>query len=454
MARAAEDGDFVLALEKLRELEPELDSQLNSMDKIDYETAAAALATTFATADGTADEAFYPLKQTNEAYAAAKKDLDTLVAGEKWQEATQQLPVVEAAAQKFIDQRAGFDAVVTALHPATTDYEYVRNLAENAPPNPSWNEELSLLDSYKHHFHDGDFDQALIDLRALLPKIPALRLKVAASDTAALPKAVAAAREIRGLVGATNVAGLSEAELFNLQEKLAKLSPKKQRQLLKDLHAHSAPLATMHNLSAELNLGELNVMQQVLYQSIELDKNFVKQDQKFRDSYESELAGDPEFTDAITNWNATDARGKQIVDREAKEKSLQRVLAAQCRAYGIDTPKIEWTDLGENVYGKFGDDTDRLVLNPRYLDKPRMMVEVVLHENAHHFQDVLVKKYMNGQINKRDPLYLQAELFAITEGENAYVGPDANYAAYEMQPVEKHAIEVGLFGSANLVPVV
>jgi hypothetical protein len=75
----------------------------------------------------------------------------------------------------------------------------------------------------------------------------------------------------------------------------------------------------------------------------------------------------------------------------------------------------------------------------------------VLHENTHNFHDNLRRKYLNGEIDKRDPMYEQAKMFALNYSENGYVTEAENNAAYQLQPTELHAHDAGDKGAIAIV---
>ena len=137
MDRAATSGDFVLALEKLQKLEPEVDAELESMAKIDYETAAAAHADTFDTADATSDRSDDLLKQWKDDYKTAKTTLDNLAAAGKWNDALLQLSSTSSAAQEFIDQEAAYDKLSDWRRNYPAEDQWFDNFGNNTPPDPN-----------------------------------------------------------------------------------------------------------------------------------------------------------------------------------------------------------------------------------------------------------------------------------------------------------------------------
>jgi hypothetical protein len=407
-----------------------------------YRSSARTHVATFLTADGTDDLGFYALKKAKEGYVAATKELDDLVAAEKWQEASAKLVTTAEAAKTLIDQRAGFDLCAVECQEMRPDVDYVIELNKNAPSNPVWKEELQLYNSFTFHFNNGNFDQALTDLQTLKSKMTELKTRVEASDEVAGPKASAAADEILALAGGESMSALTEEQKVTLADKLRELSPKKQRQLLEDLHLPSTALTS-----------EQRLMQIALYNAMTLDKKFQEADEKIREQYEAQLSGDPELMRAIKDWKNNDASGAPLVDLATKEKLLKRIIATQSNAYGIDAPAIEWTDPSAGFAGQFKPSTGRLMVNPQFLDKPENIIQAVIHETTHKFQDELVKRYLEGRISKQDPMYEQAKTFAVTYGDDAYVKVEEDPFAYEFQPKEMHAHDAGHFVADTLVPI-
>lgn len=82
--------------------------------------------------------------------------------------------------------------------------------------------------------------------------------------------------------------------------------------------------------------------------------------------------------------------------------------------------------------------------------KGSTLEQAVIHENAHNFQDELVRQYVDGKISKSDPMYEQAKTFAATYGDDAYVEVTEDPMAYEFQPKEMHATDAGIFGADAL----
>lgn len=277
-------------------------------------------------------------------------------------------------------------------------------------------------------------------MQALQPKVADLRTRVTANDLEATPKANAAADEIRNLVGISNLTSMSNSDRRNLIIELQKLSPKKQRQLLEDLHMPSTALSP-----------EQRVMQIALYMVMKPDQEFKKADQKIRDKYLAQISGDAQVTQAIRDWNGTTSSGAPLVDRATKEMILKKIVAIQSKAYGIDVPEFEWVTT-TGFAGEFKPSTGRMQINESLLNHPNPdgIIETVMHENAHNFQDELVKKFMRGELKKSDPMYEQVRTLAITYGGDAYIPMSEGMTPYRTQPKELHAHEVGIDGANKL----
>jgi hypothetical protein len=445
MDRAAESGDLVLALLKLQALEPEVDAQLQAMGKVDYETAAAAHAATFTAADGTADEGLDPLVKANDSYQAVKKDLEALVAAEDWAAALAKLPAAVDAGQALLDLRASYDHFKAeearlAPHFESLDGDYLSNLSGNPSPGPDWAEDVKLYRAYMSEPEQGRYEEATKALQALAPRIATLESRVNASDVEATAKADAAANRIRALVGVASLAGLSTGEWNTLTAGLRKLPFSKRTQLLEDLHGPSAALT-----------NEQWLMQQAIYEATELDKSFKKKDDQIRQQYLDELKSNQEVQNALAHWNDTDSTGAPVMDREAKERILKQIVATQSKAYDVDEPEINWSPTQMTSAAEFLADSRQILIDPSSLGDPEEMVRAVLHENTHNVQDKLKAKYLNGEIDKRDPMYEQAKMFALNYSADGYVTQAEHNEVYRLQPTEMHAHDAGDKGAMAVI---
>ena len=109
--------------------------------------------------------------------------------------------------------------------------------------------------------------------------------------------------------------------------------------------------------------------------------------------------------------------------------------------------------------GAFNAETTRITMNEYNLNrKPSKMINAVIHENTHNYQDELVKQYVAGKIKKDDPRYEQAKTFAMFHHWDAYEPGDKLYTdrkkgheVYKAQPEEMHAFDAGDSGAARVI---
>ena len=442
MDQAAKSGDFVLALAKLNELAPEIEK---SIAKINYGTAALEHDTTFTAADGTADEGLVPLVKANDNYKKIKQEIEALVAAEDWAGALAMLTTKADAAKSFVDLRASYDNFKAeearlAPHFASLDGDYLSNLSGNPSPGPDWEEDVKLYRVYMSKPEQGEYEEATKALQALAPRIATLESRVNASDVEATTKADAAADKIRALVGSASLVGLSIGDWNTLTAGLRKLPFNKRTQLLEDLHAPSMTLT-----------NEQWIMQQAIYEATEVDKSFKKQDDKLRQQYLDELKKNKEVQDALAHWNDTDSTGAPVMDQAAKEKILKKIIATQSKAYNTAEPKINWSPAQITSVAEFKADSGEILIDPSTLGDAEELVRAVLHENTHNFQENLKNKYLDGKLDKSDPMYEQAKMFALNYSGDGYVTQAENPTLYELQPTELHAHDAGNKGALALI---
>ena len=322
-------------------------------------------------------------------------------------------------------------------------------LATTRPPIPIWNEELLIFRSYRENYLQGDFQRALKKWLAFFAIRADLKARVDSVKAEAAPKAAAAADKLRKMAGVSDLSTLDQSGKEKLVKKLEKLPAKKQRQLWKDLRMPASPLG-----------AEQQIMQAALFDAMKLDKKFKRAETKLREAYEAELYNDPELEQAIKNWDATDATGAPVVDAATKKEMIRRAISTQSKAYGIDVPELDWDASHPWGAADFSAETNRITINPSTLQgavahtcdpsAPTKFsagsesIALVLHENAHNFQDELVKKYLRGEIGKDDPMYEQAELFAynVDDGYLELGGNCNRFDLYSQQPSERHSYAV------------
>jgi len=312
------------------------------------------------------------------------------------------------------------------------DNGYLAELAYNSPPSAQTRDALAKYRAVMRLFHGGQYDACIAAFQQLRLGIAALKLAVAEADATSSPKAIAAATEFETLAGGKKLSALSTAETQLLVVELKKLPLSKQTDLL----------AALHGPSTELD-GEGRLMQMAMYKAMTLDQAFKQEDQKKRDAYREVLADDTDIQDAVDDWNSVGVSGQPKVSRESKQKVFEKVLQVQSEAYDIPVPGIRWYDGANGDFGGFNTTSGIISLNTLYLDNAEEMINTILHENTHNYQDQLAKRYFAGDIQKTDPIYEQAKAFALTHHMDAYVDNDESPAVYKIQPEEMHAWDAG-----------
>lgn len=216
-----------------------------------------------------------------------------------------------------------------------------------------------------------------------------------------------------------------------------------------------------------------------------------KDKQMKRDTIE-EIREDPEFLVAQKNWKTWAA---DFATHQSKiEAYLNRVLAIQCRIFGhsqkglkrsrggveetfADVPvKVTFVTPSPAKPGDYGACLPgfptwiELNTTCRQFDDFKEIVDTIVHENAHAFQEMLIKKLKaeapftatdrDGVLNDND-LKVQAQLFL--ENDESYINRgdlgtrasmrDLADRAYRHEPLEEHAWGVGgTISKALLVP--
>ncbi|MCB9746288.1 MAG: hypothetical protein H6740_27175 [Alphaproteobacteria bacterium] len=237
----------------------------------------------------------------------------------------------------------------------------------------------------------------------------------------------------------------------------------------------------------------------VMFSQMQLTPEFEKWDDKKRKATIQELRKDPEFAIAEANWSSW-VTALRTGDNTAKQQATQKILAyaqsvikKQCAILGHnqtglsrendsgvvetfpDVPvKVELetpVPAKPGLYGycKAGFPT-WMVLNTtnRQFDDFKEIVDTLVHENAHAFQEMLIKKLkaeapftdLDRTTLESDPdLGVQAKLFL--ENDESYINRDTlgtNYVsrgiadtAYRHEPVEEHSWTTGGVVSTSLL---
>lgn len=213
-----------------------------------------------------------------------------------------------------------------------------------------------------------------------------------------------------------------------------------------------------------LGAGELEGdarMLELLYVVTPLDSDFEKADKKLQQVTADKLKGDKALTAVRANWSSLNPAEKN--DQQQILKTMQHLADVQSDTFGIDHVPVLADDAGKPKVPKHDvalfDEADNKIYvnlqNPGIKDFASAL-EVVFHENAHHWQHELVKKLeaRPPKLTQADPLYNEARLFqANSRRPGGYVKPPPDPTAdeqarmeeiaYEQQPVERHAIKAG-----------
>jgi len=158
-----------------------------------------------------------------------------------------------------------------------------------------------------------------------------------------------------------------------------------------------------------------------------------------------------------------------------KKRTLEAVVKAQCKAFGFQRlpVKLEAFNEGDEAdIGGYRPATNRkppkIVLNmdSYAINDFELMLDTVIHENHHHFQQTLILRLHlpeddDDVIKPGHPLYQQAKLFELNSEDGAYVGPEESHKAeeensgppgsYQKQPLERHAHYSGPLTARGLV---
>ena len=136
------------------------------------------------------------------------------------------------------------------------------------------------------------------------------------------------------------------------------------------------------------------------------------------------------------------------------------MVAAQSKEYGFTPPEIvivhEAPHNGLVTNGYFDPSDGKLHLNMdpnSSIQQFEKAVDLALHENAHNYQDHLVKQLKAGKIKPGDTNYDQATLFAANDAAGGYVtaqSPD-DLPVYQAQPLERHSWHTGPDTAAKIM---
>lgn len=145
------------------------------------------------------------------------------------------------------------------------------------------------------------------------------------------------------------------------------------------------------------------------------------------------------------------------LDDEARRQALARVVALHSQAYGIDPPELVFRKLPGRVRGLFKQGGDTLYINDnmRGWDDPDQAFGVVVHEDAHHRQQELIKRLDSGSLKPGDEGFEEARKWKANMAD--YCSPNntgkkrqCGYDEYRSQPVERDANEEGQSATRSL----
>ena len=180
-----------------------------------------------------------------------------------------------------------------------------------------------------------------------------------------------------------------------------------------------------------------------IYRNWPLDDDFKTFDDQKRNEFLDKLKNDETVQNAQDNWDT--------LTTEEKKEVMQQVVNLQSETYGYNkTPDIElYNSKPQNNMisnGLYANDKIYLNTDPssKFASSFEEAVDVVSHENAHHYQHELAESFENGDIEEDHATYEQARIFSCNFAtDNAYVKPEEDFNTYELQPVESHSNRMG-----------
>ena len=208
-------------------------------------------------------------------------------------------------------------------------------------------------------------------------------------------------------------------------------------------------------LAAEEPTGAVRDAQIKVYNAMQLDPAFAKQDEERVKQIAADLKGDAELETARATWGTASETDKL--------KALRKVVAAQSKRLGIAPPEIvaEYVPEQNGVItgGDFSDKDGKLHINmdpSSPVQDFASALNVAIHENAHNYQAQLVQKLEAGKLKPGTPDYIQATMFRVNELEPGGYMPGetaAGMPAYKKQPLEDHAWTTGPATTAEILKV-
>ncbi|MEI6722228.1 MAG: hypothetical protein WCO67_15800, partial [Betaproteobacteria bacterium] len=264
---------------------------------------------------------------------------------------------------------------------------------------------------------DGkDYVKAANSLATLNTTLTSFLKAASDYDKAALPKATTAEKTVTDLLKTKKLAGKTNAEKL---------------QLLRDLRGTAAAMTP-----------EFRAAQREIYNTLNLDKNFIKEDKKKRKEIIKTLVPGKtekaEFKEVRKNW------GKKT--EAQKIATIKKAIDAQSKVLGIPSPPIvpvnEPGKDGLITNGYFNPNDGKIYINfdaESSVHDFEKAIDLAFHENSHNYQNELGKKLEAGTLPKTDPVYEETLLFQANQGPQAYVDGAEDFPVYQKQPLEEHA---------------
>lgn len=322
------------------------------------------------------------------------------------------LLLLKAEHDLLIAKRVQVDTAVSAFETEVATADDMRPVTPEIAGLIEAYQKASAL--YMKHYWGFDFDSALAS--------------VPAYETAALALAAKETDHDLALAAAELDAGTAETELDTIDP--ADLKKKTATEQL-------ALLDRLRGAQDELT-DKQREMQRKVYMAMDLDPDFVKIDDERRDKLIDTIKNDQELHAAKDTW-ATETPEKKVA-------LLQKTLKAECAIYGMPEPQIILFEEPPGDLGSFNSGTGTINLNihpEATFDDFFDTIDTIVHENAHNYQDFLVKRLKEGLIEPGDPEYKQALMFAANDAPGGYVDGDEDRACYEKEPLEEHAWRTG-----------
>ena len=343
-----------------------------------------------------------------------------------------------------VTAKAKIPAVRAAIQPLLIEHpkqqaEWSKALKKVASIEKKWRAATDVSDTLKqrsaecntiwldaHKLADeGDFLGGKARLVDFVKAYDVYAKAVAAHDKVADPKAKQARKDIESLAKKGQLKGKSVAD---------------KRAFLADLRG-----------TTEMSKDERKA-QRLIYASLDLDDDFLKEDKKKRRVVASKLTDTKEKRDELrdfrNNWTK-----KSLEERLAV---VTKALQAQCEAmgFGDDPPEIVTYDkAGANKLiddGFFRPSDGKIYLNTNpaaSLSKDLAeTLDLIFHENSHNYQQRLVNRLdpsSTDPLDPSDPEHDQAIMFQMNKGPHAYVKGEEDFDDYKKQPLEEHAHDNG-----------